>query len=299
LGNEDDGENSPAIMRVMVADADTEMLEAVARTFDVDVATSKATSIDLLRANEFDVIVACERLTDGSGLELLSHVGQRWPNVVRILAIEPERRALLKGRLGPFKLFETVAYPIDTSKLEATLTRAAEAIAVRDADPRSSLSRGAAATRNATSGRDTPAARATPKEDARSAAARTAQAPTSPSSRQPATVAQPSQRMPSATRAGAKPPAYPPLPARGTKIVPLGSAGAPEYKIVRQDFRDQTVPGAARGERDSGDGEKNPTLQKKAASLAAGAMAAMARMIKPQSSTPPEPPPKAPPRKKR
>ena len=281
-------------MRVLVADAETEMLEAVARAFEVDVATSKATCVDLLRANEFDVIVACERLTDGSGLELLSHVGQRWPNVVRVLAIEPTRRALLKGRLGPFKLFETIAYPIDPAKLEAALTRAAEAIAVRDADPRSSLSRGAAANRNANSGRDAAIRnQATPKEDARSPAARTAQ---TPSSRSPANAAQSSQRIPNATRTGAKPSAYPPLPAKGSKIVPLGSAGAPEYKIVRQDFRDQTVPGTARGERESG--EKTPTLQKKAASLAAGAMAAVVRYIKPQSSPPPAPPPKASPRKK-
>ena len=56
------------------------MLEAIARVFEVDVATTKATCIDLLRANHFDVIVACERLGDGSGLELLSHVGQRFAN---------------------------------------------------------------------------------------------------------------------------------------------------------------------------------------------------------------------------
>ena len=81
--------------------SETEMLEAVARVFEVDIATSKATCIDLLRANEFDVLMASERLNDGSGLELLSQVGQRWPNVVRILAIEPERRAMLKGKLAP------------------------------------------------------------------------------------------------------------------------------------------------------------------------------------------------------
>src|SRR3954470_24744626 len=94
--------HSDAIMRVLVADIETEMLEAIARAFEVDVATSKATCIDLLRANDFDVIVASERLSDGSGLELLSNVGQRWPQVLRILAIEPSRRQMLRGRLGPF-----------------------------------------------------------------------------------------------------------------------------------------------------------------------------------------------------
>src|ERR1041384_6245358 len=127
--------SSATTMRVLVADQEPDMLEQIARVFAVDVATSKATCVDLLRANEFDVLVACERLSDGSGLELLSHVGQRWPGVIRILAIEPERRAMLKGKLGPFKLFETISYPIDPAKLEAALTRAAEAIAVRAADP--------------------------------------------------------------------------------------------------------------------------------------------------------------------
>jgi DNA-binding NarL/FixJ family response regulator len=132
LGNEDWG-NSAATMRVLVADQEPEMLEAIARVFEVDVATTKATCIDLLRANHFDVLVACERLGDGSGLELLSQVGQRWPHVIRILAIEPERRAMLRGRLGPFKLFETLSYPIDEQKLEAALERAAEQIATNEA----------------------------------------------------------------------------------------------------------------------------------------------------------------------
>src|SRR5262245_676206 len=132
LGNEDWG-NSDATMRILVADQEPEMLEAVARVFEVDVATSKATCIDLLRANHIDVLVACERLSDGSGLELLSHVGQRWPHVIRILAIEPDRRAMLRGRLGPFKLFETLTYPIDEQKLEAALERAAEQIAANEA----------------------------------------------------------------------------------------------------------------------------------------------------------------------
>src|SRR5262245_6503447 len=100
-GNDEDWGTSMATMRVLVADQEPEMLEQISRAFDVDTATSKVTCVDLMRANQFDVIVACERLSDGSGLELLSHVGQRWPNVIRILAIEPSRRALLKGRLGP------------------------------------------------------------------------------------------------------------------------------------------------------------------------------------------------------
>ncbi len=72
------------------------MLETVARWFEVDTATSKVTCIDLMRANPFDVVIASERLSDGSGLELLSHVATRWPNTLRVLVIEPARLRLLQ-----------------------------------------------------------------------------------------------------------------------------------------------------------------------------------------------------------
>jgi hypothetical protein len=93
--------------------------------------------------------------------------------------------------------------------------------------------------------------------------------------------------------AAAPPAAYPPLPAKGSKIVPLGSPVAPEYKIVPHDYQDQTMPGTPRGQRNA---TKPSTLHEKAAALAAGAVAAVVRYIKPQSST--RPPSKAVPRKK-
>jgi len=97
------------------------MLERIAREFEVDVATNKVTCIDLMRANPFDVLVASERLVDGSGLELLSNVATRWPDTLRVLAIEPERRKMLGGKLAPFRLHATIRYPIDEDELERRL----------------------------------------------------------------------------------------------------------------------------------------------------------------------------------
>ncbi len=111
------------VMRVLICDQESEMLETIARTFVVDVATSKATCIDLMRANPFDVLVASERLSDGSGLELLSHVATRWPDTLRVLVIEPARLKLIRGKLGPFKLDATLKYPVDEDELEAVLNR--------------------------------------------------------------------------------------------------------------------------------------------------------------------------------
>jgi protein TonB len=71
--------------------------------------------------------VATERLEDGSGLELLGTVARKWPSVLRIFAADRQRLQLLKGRLGPFELFQTLTYPIDADRLIATLNLAGAA----------------------------------------------------------------------------------------------------------------------------------------------------------------------------
>ena len=118
-------------MRVLVVDQDSTMLEALVRAlrehFVIDAVTSKGDCLDLLRVNEFELIVACERLEDGSGLEFLGQVAKRWPATLRVFAAERERLKLLQGRLGPFQLFQTLAYPIDPKKLFATLSMASAA----------------------------------------------------------------------------------------------------------------------------------------------------------------------------
>src|SRR5215475_9491135 len=115
-------------MRVLVVDQDSASNEAIARSlrelFTVDAVTNKGDCLDLLRSNTFEVIVATERLEDGSGLELLGQIGKKWPSVLRIFAADRERLKLLRGRLGPFELFQTLAYPIDPDRLIATLSLA-------------------------------------------------------------------------------------------------------------------------------------------------------------------------------
>jgi TonB family protein len=116
-------------MRVLVVDQDSTLLTAITRTlgeyFAIDAVTNKADCLDLVRLNEFDVIVAGERLEDGSGLELLGQLGHTRPDMLRIFAAERERLKLLKGRLGPFGLFRTLTYPIQPRQLLAALSAAA------------------------------------------------------------------------------------------------------------------------------------------------------------------------------
>jgi TonB family protein len=115
-------------MRVLVVDQDSSLLTAITRSlgeyFSIDAVTTKADCLDLVRVNDFEVIVAGERLEDGSGLELLGQLVKHRPNMIRIFAAERERLKLLKGRLGPFGLFRTLAYPIETRQLLAALSAA-------------------------------------------------------------------------------------------------------------------------------------------------------------------------------
>jgi TonB family protein len=116
-------------MRVLVIDQDSALLTAITQLlgeyFAIDAVTNKADCLDLVRVNEFDVIVAGERLQDGSGLELLSQLARSHPDILRIFAAEPGRLKLLKGRLGPFGLFRTLQYPIEPRQLLAALSAAA------------------------------------------------------------------------------------------------------------------------------------------------------------------------------
>jgi CheY-like chemotaxis protein len=124
-------------MRVLVVDQDSASNLGVTRSlrdlYTVDCVTNKAACLDLLRSNSFEVIVATERLEDGSGLELLGQISKKWPSVLRIFAADRQRLQLLRGRLGPFELFQTLAYPIDADKLLAALQKAA---ATRGSDSR-------------------------------------------------------------------------------------------------------------------------------------------------------------------
>lgn len=87
-------------MRVLVAGRNAKVLAKAAGTFAVDLqihtAASKAACFTLLQRIEFDLIVACETLADGSGLEVLSHVAVNTPNTLRIFAARPATLDLQK-----------------------------------------------------------------------------------------------------------------------------------------------------------------------------------------------------------
>src|SRR5262245_1526698 len=112
-------------MRVLVAGRNAKALAKAAGVFANDLsmatATTKAAALALLDHTEFDLVVACETLGDGSGLEVLSQVAVNTPNTLRIFAARPATLTLLKGELGFFGLFRTLPYPINFRKLWAAI----------------------------------------------------------------------------------------------------------------------------------------------------------------------------------
>jgi TonB family protein len=108
-------------MRVLLVDHDSEGLEAIARAIrgvlELDCVTSKGDALLLLRQNTYDVLIACERAIDGSGLDLLGRTTRTAVPLKRIFAAAPERLQLLGPRLAPFKVQRTINYPIDLEEL--------------------------------------------------------------------------------------------------------------------------------------------------------------------------------------
>jgi ActR/RegA family two-component response regulator len=123
-------------MRVLIADRNARLLESVSRRFahqfSIQTASTREHCEYLLRQGEFDLAIICEKLADGPGLHLLGQIARSSPDTLRIFAARRSRLQLLKGRLGPFGLFRTLAYPMDAQKLLSAL---ALARAAREIDP--------------------------------------------------------------------------------------------------------------------------------------------------------------------
>jgi DNA-binding NtrC family response regulator len=119
-------------VKTLLVDIDPVMLQhCVARVRGrqpLAVATSKTQAMEMLRqAPDFEVVVACERLQDGSGLALLDEVHAQWPDMIRVFCTERQRLALVRPRLGAFRLRYTLTYPLKSAKLELLLLKLAHA----------------------------------------------------------------------------------------------------------------------------------------------------------------------------
>ncbi len=115
-----------AVLKTLLVDIDRAMLQhclaRVGGRQSLSVASSKAQVLHLLRHGpSFDVIVACERLEDGSGLALLSEIHGKWPHLIRVFCSDRHRLSLVSSRLSAFRLRHTLNYPIRPAELELLL----------------------------------------------------------------------------------------------------------------------------------------------------------------------------------
>ena len=119
-------------MRVLVADQNALLLAAITATFgphcDLVTATRRDVCITQVEQHKFDVVVACDKLSDYTGLELLSEIGAISPDTLLIFAANPKRLNQLGKRLAVFGLFEVLSYPITPRKLLDVLKRARQSL---------------------------------------------------------------------------------------------------------------------------------------------------------------------------
>ena len=87
-------------MRVLLVDHDSEGLDAIARAIrgvlELDCVTSKGDAMLLLRQNTYDVLIACERCVDGSGLDLLGRTTRTAVPLKRIFAAAARPPAVVR-----------------------------------------------------------------------------------------------------------------------------------------------------------------------------------------------------------
>jgi CheY-like chemotaxis protein len=127
-------------MRILVADQNALLLAAIAATFgrhcEVVTATCRDACMEHVEQQQFDVVVACEKLADYTGLELLSEIEALYPATVRIFAARPESLRRLGKRLDLFGLLGTLSYPIEARKLVVALKVARTKLPARPKPPK-------------------------------------------------------------------------------------------------------------------------------------------------------------------
>lgn len=273
---------SVAAMRVLICDQETEMLESIARSFDVDVATSKATCIDLMRANVFDVLIASERLSDGSGLELLSHVATRWPDTLRVLAIEPQRLKLLRGKLGPFRLHATIRYPMDEDEVESVLMQLDALLGAPEEEPEPQPAPPPPPPRAAPAARPSaPMPRAAPP----TGPLKVQKVELSPANRLVSSTNTRANQVPPAKAAAPSRPAAPgtpqppPVRRRLGDYTPLGAPEEDKLRIIERGFDRDIAPLAARAIRTRAEANRPKSRAEKLSQLAARLRRTLARLL--------------------
>lgn len=124
-------------MRVLLVDHESptheQLAHAVRDLCQLNIVNSPDLCLEKLRAEEFHVAIVCDRIANGTGLDLLMLVAQRHPEVMRAFAADTRRLKHVSGRLGRYNVLESVRYPLVPSELRALL-KSAQAVQDANAD---------------------------------------------------------------------------------------------------------------------------------------------------------------------
>src|SRR3569833_2466990 len=119
-------------MRILVADQNALLLGAISATFgrhcDLVTSTRRDVCLEQAEQQKFDVVIACDKLADYTGLELLSEIAGLYPETLLIFAATPARLERLGNRLELFGLLETLSYPLTPRALLDVLQLASRVV---------------------------------------------------------------------------------------------------------------------------------------------------------------------------
>jgi DNA-binding NtrC family response regulator len=127
----------PAIKpKLLVVDDEPDMLDFLERVFrrsyDVVRASCAEDALDILAADDFEVIITDQKMPRISGVQLLESIGDRYPRMVRVLISGFAEMPEVQGAAERCRIHNYILKPVDSRKL---LESVEHAYKVRDGAP--------------------------------------------------------------------------------------------------------------------------------------------------------------------
>ena len=121
--------------RLLIVDDEPMVRAALRRTlrrepWTIVEAADAEEALELLEKQRFDVILADQMLPGASGLELLSHAAERWPDGIRILFTGRADPELENRTLKMRSIYWLLTKPWDDLELKVTLYNALERLSL-------------------------------------------------------------------------------------------------------------------------------------------------------------------------
>lgn len=96
---------------------------AFRRKYDITTATSAEKGLELLEESQFDVLIADHRMPGMTGVELLSIVSEKYPEMTRIIISEYVNDEVIRHAIKAQGLDGSIGKPWDADKLIAMIEK--------------------------------------------------------------------------------------------------------------------------------------------------------------------------------